>query len=136
VTSQTLWDQVDALARRLKTTDEALFEHALAKPVIGLDQTSWPKLETGAEKPWQMWCITAPGIVCHRIRDDKGAETFKALVGSYEGVIVCDALKTHEAGARAGPGISSLLLLGACVPEIRGSRARSPGGKPRTRLAR
>jgi transposase len=74
--------------------------------VIGLDQTSWPKLESNADKPWQMWCITAPGVVSHRIRDDKGAVTFKALVGGYNGVIVCDALKTHEAGARDGPGIA------------------------------
>jgi hypothetical protein len=42
------------------------------------------------------WCITAPGIVCHEIRDDKGADTFKALVGNYRGVIVCDALKTPQ----------------------------------------
>lgn len=105
VTTQTLWDQLDALARRLQRVDAAVFEHALAQPVIGLDQTSWPKLESNADKPWQMWCITTPGLVCHRIRDDKGAATFKALVGGYHGVIVCDALKTHEAGARDGPGI-------------------------------
>lgn len=51
VTTQTLWDQVDTLARRLKATDTALFEHALAQPVIGLDQTGWPRLEAKAEKP-------------------------------------------------------------------------------------
>jgi transposase len=105
VTSQTLWDQLEALARRLKPVDEALFANALERPVIGLDQTSWPRLDGKADKPWQMWCVTTPDIVCHRIRDDKGAETFKALVGHYSGVIVCDALATHEAGARDGPGI-------------------------------
>lgn len=105
VTTQTLWDQLSALGQRLAPVEAALFAHALKSPVIGLDQTSWPKLEPGATKPWQMWCITAPGVVCHRIKDDKGAETFKELVGDYVGVIVCDALKTHEAGARDGPGI-------------------------------
>jgi transposase len=105
VTTQTLWDQLSALGQRLAPTEAALFDHALKQPVIGLDQTSWPKLEPGATKPWQMWCITAPGVVCHRIKDDKGAATFKELVGDYDGVIVCDALKTHEAGARDGPGI-------------------------------
>jgi len=105
VKTQTLWDQLDALARKLRGVEAALFEHALQQPVIGLDQTSWPKLESNADKPWQMWCITAPGLVSHRIRDDKGAATFKALVGDYVGTMVCDALKTHEAGAREGPGI-------------------------------
>jgi hypothetical protein len=39
-----------------------------------------------------------------RIRDDKSAATFIDLVGTYTGTIVCDALSTHGAGARAGPG--------------------------------
>jgi transposase len=106
VTTQTLWDQLSALGYRLAATEVALFAHAIAQPVIGLDQTSWPKLEADATKPWQMWCITAPGVVCHRIKDDKGAATFRELVGGYNGTIVCDALKTHEAGARDGPGIT------------------------------
>jgi len=114
VTTQTLWDQLSVLGQRLAPTEAALFAHALTAPVIGLDQTSWPKLEPGANNPWQMWCITAPGLVCRRIKDDKGAATFKELVGNYAGVIVCDALKTHEAGARDGPGI----LLAGCWAHV------------------
>jgi transposase len=53
-----------------------------------------------------MWCLTAPGLVAHSIRDDKGAGTFKSLMGGYRGTIVCDALKTHEAGARDCAGIA------------------------------
>lgn len=105
VTSQTLWDLANALARRLTGLDAALEAHVLQRPVIGLDQTSWPRLESADSKPWQMWCLTAPGVVVHRIRDDKSAATFIDLVGKYTGTIVCDALATHEAGARAGPGI-------------------------------
>jgi transposase len=114
VSSQTLWDQLFAMARRLRATNEALFAHVLAQPVIGLDQTSWPRLESEASKPWQMWCLTAPGAVVHRIRDDKSAATFLDLIGHYQGVVVCDALKTHEAGAREGPGI----LLAACWAHV------------------
>src|SRR5262249_48106055 len=73
--------------------------------VIGLDQTSWPCLDGSRNRPWQMWCLTAPGVVVYRICDDKSAATFVDLVGDYRGVIVCDALATHEAGARDGPGI-------------------------------
>jgi transposase len=105
VTSSTLWDLANALARRLSIVDAALFAHVKAQPVIGLDQTGWPRLELGGSKPWQMWCLTAPGVVVHRIRDDKSARTFVDLVGDYRGTIVADALSTHEAGARDGPGI-------------------------------
>jgi hypothetical protein len=78
----------------------------LAQPVVGLDQTSWPPLDGKGDKPWQMWCLTAPNAVVHRIRDDKGTDTFKSLMSGYEGVIVCDALKTHEAGARGNDAIA------------------------------
>src|SRR5262249_2119966 len=105
VTSQALWDQLNVLGRRLESASRALLARALAQPVMGLDQTGWPRLEGGG-RPWQMWCMTVPGLVVHRIRDDKSAGTFRELVGDYRGVIVCDALKTHEAGARGNDRIA------------------------------
>ena len=114
VTSQTLWDLANALAHRLKRVDEALAASVLQRPVIGLDQTGWPRLETAGSKPWQMWCLTAPGVVVHRIRDDKSAATFTDLVGGYNGTIVCDALATHGAGARASPGV----MLAGCWAHV------------------
>ena len=106
VTSQTLWDLLNALGRRLESASRALLARVLAEPVVGLDQTSWPRLDGGGDKPWQMWCLTGPRAVVHRIRDDKGADTFRSLMGDYRGVIVCDALKTHEAGARGNDRIA------------------------------
>jgi transposase len=106
VTTQALWDQLHALGLRLESASRALLARVLSEPVIGLDQTGWPRLDGQGDKPWQMWCLTAPGAVVHRIRDDKGAATFKDIVGEYRGVIVCDALKTHEAGARGNDRIA------------------------------
>ncbi|MGH2907597.1 MAG: IS66 family transposase [Solirubrobacterales bacterium] len=105
VTPSTLWDQLYVVAQRLKITVAELQAHVLRQAVIGLDQTGWPRLDGAGTKPWQMWCLTAPGAVVHRIRDNKSADTFRALVGAYEGVIVCDAAATHEAGARGSPKI-------------------------------
>jgi transposase len=105
-TTQTLWDQIHALGLRLESASRALMARIMAEPVIGLDQTSWPRLDGKGDKPWQMWCFTAPGMVVHRIRDDKGAQTFKALTEGFRGTIVCDALKTHEAGARDNDAIT------------------------------
>jgi transposase len=123
ITTQTLWDLINVLGRRLEAVDRALLARVLSQPVIGLDQTGWPRLESKDSKPWQMWCLTAPGIVVHRIRDDKGADTFRQLVGSYDGVIVCDALKTHEAGARGSPNIS---LAGCWAHVLRKFEEASP----------
>jgi transposase len=110
ISPQALWDQLYAVSQRLQITVAGLIKHVMEHPVIGLDQTSWPRLDGAGTKPWQMWCLTAPGAVVHRIRDDKSAATFKLLVGEYRGVIVCDALKTHEAGARE----ASHIVLAGC----------------------
>ncbi len=106
VTTQTLWDQLQAVGRRLESASRALLARVHAQPVVGLDQTSWPRLDGKGDKPWQMWCLTAPGVVVHRIRDDKSANTFRDLMDGYKGTVVCDALKTHEAGARGNEAMA------------------------------
>lgn len=104
ITSQTLWDQIRAAAELLRPSWQAIRHHILSQPVVGLDQTGWPSLHDKRRKPWQMWCLTAPDAIFHDIREDKSAATFTQIVGDFEGTIVCDALGTHPAGARASPG--------------------------------
>jgi transposase len=114
VTSQTLWDQCSAVTTLLEPTYDAIFTRLRASPVVGVDQTGWPDLEDASLPPWQMWCVTAPGIVYHRICDDKSARTFKSLLGDYEGWVVADALGTHQAGARECRGVR----LAACWAHV------------------
>ncbi len=123
VTTQTLWDQLALLGRRLEQASKALLSKVLSQPVIGLDQTGWPRLEGDKGTPWQMWALTAPNIVVHRIKDDKSAATFRELLGGYAGVVVCDALKTHEAGAR---GNVSLRLAGCWAHVFRKYKEAEP----------
>jgi transposase len=114
ITSQTLWDQCSAITDLLEPTYDALFALLRASPVVGVDQTSWPDLEDASLPPWQMWCVTAPGIVYHRICDDKSARTFTGLLGDYQGWVVADALGTHQAGARECSGVK----LAACWAHV------------------
>ncbi len=96
--SQTLWDQLLALSRLLRPCYEALKALALSSPVIGLDQTSWKRLDKKKKStPWQMWCLTTPEVIYHRIYDDKSVACWNDLLGDYNGVIVCDAMGTHGA---------------------------------------
>jgi hypothetical protein len=44
--------------------------------------------------------LGAPGLVYHRICDDKSARTFTSLLGEYHGWVVADALGSHKAGTR------------------------------------
>jgi transposase len=114
VTSQTLWDQCSAVTALLEPTYNAIFARLRASPVVGVDQTGWPDLEDASMPPWQMWCVTAPGFVYHRICDDKSARTFKSLLGDYDGWVVADALGTHQAGARDCRGVK----LAACWAHV------------------
>lgn len=123
ITSQALWDQLEALGRRLHASWQQLFVELTSEPVIGLDQTSWKRLDGSKRTPWQIWCVTSPRGVYHRICDDKGEATFTALLGAYEGVVVCDAAATHGAGARASPGI---VLAGCWAHVVRKFREAEP----------
>lgn len=114
VTSQTLWDQCSAVTALLEPTYDAIFTQLRASPVVGVDQTGWPDLEDTSLPPWQMWCVTAPGLVYHRICDDKSARTFTSLLGEYHGWVVADALGTHKAGTRGCDGVR----LAACWAHV------------------
>jgi len=103
--SQTLWDQLQAVARWCEPTWAALPAVILSEPVIGLDQTGWPRL-VGAKvqrKNWQMWALACPSAVYYVIREHKDAQTALELLERFEGVVVCDDLSSHNAAARAGP---------------------------------
>lgn len=130
-TSQTLWDQVWAISSSLRPAYDALYAEVLEPSVIGVDQTGWPSLDKKSAKPWQMWCITTEDAVYHRICDDKSAKTFVELLGDYEGHVVCDALATHGAGAREGPGI----VLAGCWAHVHRRFAESEVDFPEARLA-
>jgi len=130
-TTQTLWDQVWSISSVLRPVYDALYAEVLKPSVIGVDQTGWPALDNKKRKPWQMWCITTEDAVYHRICGDKSARTFVELLGDYEGHVVCDALATHGAGAREGPGI----VLAGCWAHVHRRFAEAEPDFAEARLA-
>jgi hypothetical protein len=99
--SSTLWELVYQIGTRLELVSDALLTYALQQRVVGIDETSWPRLDDASRNPWQMWAITVSGlgtcaVAVHRIRDDKGAATMTALIGDFNAVLVCDQAATHR----------------------------------------
>ena len=82
-------------------SSRALLAHVLAEPVIGLDQTSWPRLDGKGDKPWQMWALTAPGVVAasHSRRQER-RDVQVARRRLTKASIVCDAAQDAR-GRRA-----------------------------------
>ncbi len=52
VTTQTLWDQVAAIAKRLEPIYDCLREYIVSADVIGVDETWWRLLDKKARKRW------------------------------------------------------------------------------------
>lgn len=103
VESQTLWDQIQALARHLEPSYKALGRRALATPVIQVDETRWPRLGSDAPAAGSVWGVATPTVVFYRILPGKSADEGRQILGGYRGTVVVDGYAVYEVLARDGP---------------------------------
>ena len=103
IDSQTLWDQVEALARRLAPVYEALSARVLAAPVLGADETWWRLMQGKGSKRWWAWTLASPDAVVYRILDSRSQAAARQVLGDYRGIVVADGYGAYDALARAGP---------------------------------
>jgi transposase len=106
IESQTLWDQLEALARVLEPTDDALRRSALAAPVIGADETWWRLLQGPASKRWWAWSLTCDDAVTCTILDSRSQDAARRVLDGYRGIVVADGYGAYDALARAGPSFT------------------------------
>jgi transposase len=106
VDSQTLWDQIEALARHLEPTYEALGQQALAAPVINVDETRWPRLGGTTPASGTVWGVYAPKVSFYRILPGKSADEGRQVLGGYRGTAVVDGFAVYQVLARDGPGFA------------------------------
>jgi transposase len=103
VDSQTLWDQINALARHLQPAHDALRAHVLAQPCIGADETFWRLMEgNGDNKRWQTWVVVAPNAVSYRILDSRSAAAAAEVLGDFAGTLLCDGYSAYESLRKRG----------------------------------
>jgi transposase len=106
VDSQTLWDQLDALAHHHQGTYEALGQRVLAEPLVHADETWWPLLDRRPSKRWWVWSVASERGVVYRIQSSRAADAAGKLLGGYQGVIMADGYGAYTALTRAAPGVS------------------------------
>lgn len=101
IDSQTLWDQINALANVLSPVHDALQALVLSQPVIGADETHWKVMDhksaSGKTKRWQVWAVSAPNAICYRIKAGRSLKDATDVLGDYVGVVVCDGYAVYEA---------------------------------------
>jgi len=125
VTTQTLWDQINALARHLAPTYERLITYVRESPVIGADETTWRLMDANnAKKKWWAWSMVREDAVVYMIQASRGTDAAERLLEGYQGTIVCDgyaaysALKKRRASA-VGEGGPSPPVLANCWAHAR-----------------
>lgn len=108
IDSQTLWDQINALAKVLGPTYTTLCAYVLSQPVIGADETTWRlmgakgKKSGGDAKKWQVWTAAAADAVCYQIQDSRSTEAARNLLGDYAGTVVCDDYSAYKSLRKRG----------------------------------
>lgn len=107
VDSQTLWDQIERLARVLGSAHEALHAYVLTHAVLGADETRWRMLDgkgrdAGVSKNWQVWALAAPDAVVYRIEDSRSAGAAKKVLVDFDGVAMTDGYAVYTALAKSG----------------------------------
>jgi transposase len=102
ITSQTLWDQIEALARHLEPSYEALGKAILSSPVIHADETRWPLLSE-KPSPWWAWCVASEVGVFYRILGSRSAKAAHSVLNGYQGIVLCDGYKAYVSLSRGHP---------------------------------
>ena len=108
IDSQTLWDQINVLARYLAPAYERLKGYVLSQPVVGVDETHWKlmgekgKKKGGKGKRWQAWAICCPNAVHYSFEDSRSAKTASAILDGYEGVVLTDGYAAYESVKKSG----------------------------------
>jgi transposase len=107
VSSQTLWDYLERVARLIEPAYTRLQAYVLLQPVIGADETWW-RLMGKADKDkggkrWHAWLASSASAIYICIQESRSAEAAKTLLPGYEGVVMCDGYSAYEALARSNP---------------------------------
>jgi len=106
IESQTLWDQIEALATALQPTYDTLREYVLAAPVIGADETWWRLLGGPESKRWWAWGVTREDAVMYTIVASRSQDAARQVLNGYRGIVVADGYGAYDALARADPGFT------------------------------
>ncbi len=90
-----LWDQIDKLAEHLTESWRALRNYIREAPVVCMDETRWPMLESGSKK-WWAWAIGRPDAVYYDVRKGRSHGMAEKLIGKWFGVLLTDGYVAYE----------------------------------------
>lgn len=105
VDTQTLWDQLEALARHLKPSYDGLRQYVLGADVIAADETWWRLMNEDSSKRWWAWGIATHDAVWYGIDPSRSAAAAKTMLGDYDGIVMCDGYAAYDTIAAGNKAI-------------------------------
>ena len=104
IESQTLWDQIDALAKHLQPAYERLHSYVLSKDVLGVDETTWQLMGHRGKpsKRWYTWALCADDAVFYRLDESRSAEAARKIILDFKGTLVSDGYTAYHALKKQG----------------------------------
>lgn len=115
VDSQTLWDQIEALARVLRPLYDAIRAHILLSDVLHADETHWLLMQKGGSKKWYVWALSTEDAVYYHLNASRSKDVARRLLDGYRGVALTDGYAAYQ--SLQGPG--STLRLAHCMAHVR-----------------
>lgn len=110
VSTSTLWDQINQLARYHEPSYELLRKYVLCEDVVGVDETWWRLWDKKPNKRWWVWTLSCPSAVWHGIDESRSAKTAAKMIGDdFEGALMTDGYKAYELITKHNPDIISAL---------------------------
>lgn len=116
VTSQVLWDQLEALAKVLEPCYRTLGPWIRSThEVLGADETKWRLMDEQGSHSWWVWSLTARLGAYYMLDPDRSAAAARELLADYAGVLVVDGYAAYPAALRSAPHIT----LACCWSHVR-----------------
>jgi transposase len=109
VDSNTLFDQLWALAEILRPAYNRLAAFQRTRPYLHVDETTWPMLN--GTKNWQIWDVVSDQAVLHVIRDGRDTAKARALLKDYRGIVMSDGYIVYEVIAKEMPSVVHCMCL-------------------------
>jgi transposase len=108
MSSSTLWDQIEKLARVLSLSYGAMRPYVLSSEVVHGDETRWRMLNKGG-KLWWVWCIARHDAVYYQIEPTRGHQVVVEMLDGFHGVLMVDDYAAYETARRLLPGVTIAL---------------------------
>lgn len=100
ISSNTLWEQAERLARVLGPTYAALREYVVKAAMLNADETPWYMLKKGREK-WWVWSICREDAVYYRVDESRAHGVVVELLQGFEGVLTVDGYEAYGTAQKA-----------------------------------